>query len=293
MDEFYHDKLHEECGVFGVYSPREDDVAMKTYYGIFALQHRGQESCGIAVNNDGVITGHKDVGIVNDVFDTDAIAKLGRGHIAVGHVRYGTKITANHANAQPMIVNHKKGSMALATNSAIINAGELRSDLEMNGLIFHSVSDSEIMASIFIKERLRTDSIEAAIAEAMKTLEGAYSIVAMSPRKLIGVRDPRGFRPLVIGKTRDIYVIASETCALDAVGAKFIRDVEPGEIVVIDENGLRSIDMHTEKNEKSLCSFEYIYFSRPDSIVDGTSVQLEKGQGHCLRLIIESMRMLS
>ena len=242
MDEFYHDKLHEECGVFGVYSPREDDVAMKTYYGIFALQHRGQESCGIAVNNDGVITGHKDVGIVNDVFDTDAIAKLGRGHIAVGHVRYGTKITANQANAQPMIVNHKKGSMALATNSAIINAGELRSDLEMNGLIFHSVSDSEIMASIFIKERLRTDSIEAAIAEAMKTLEGAYSIVAMSPRKLIGVRDPRGFRPLVIGKTRDIYVIASETCALDAVGAKFIRDVEPGEIVVIDENGLRSID---------------------------------------------------
>lgn len=285
MDEFYHDKLHEECGVFGVYSPREDDVAMKTYYGIFALQHRGQESCGIAVNNDGDITGYKDVGIVNDVFGSETISKLGSGQIAVGHVRYGTKITANQANAQPMIVNHKKGSMALATNSAIINAGELRSDLEMNGLIFHSVSDSEIMASIFIKERLRTDSIEAAIAEAMKTLEGAYSIVAMSPRKLIGVRDTRGFRPLVIGKTRDIYVIASETCALDAVGAKFIRDVEPGEIVVIDENGLRSIDMHTEKNEKSLCSFEYIYFSRPDSIVDGTSVhEARKRAGALLAL---------
>ena len=211
MDELNFDKLHEECGVFGIYSPSESDVAMKTYYGIFALQHRGQESCGIAVNNDGDITGYKDVGIVNDVFDSETISKLGSGQIAVGHVRYGTKITANQANAQPMIVNHKKGSMALATNSAIINAGELRSDLEMNGLIFHSVSDSEIMASIFIKERLRTDSIEAAIAEAMKTLEGAYSIVAMSPRKLIGVRDPRGFRPLVIGKTRDIYVIASET----------------------------------------------------------------------------------
>lgn len=272
MDEFYHDKLHEECGVFGVYSPREDDVAMKTYYGIFALQHRGQESCGIAVNNDGVITGHKDVGIVNDVFDTDAIAKLGRGHIAVGHVRYGTKITATQANAQPMTVNHMKGSMALVTNSAIINAEELRNDLEMNGRIFHSVSDSEVIASIIIKERLRTGSIEEAIAEAMNTLKGAYSMVAMSPRKLVGVRDPRGFRPLVIGKKDTMYVIASETCALDAVGAEFVRDIEPGEIVVIDPDGMRSIKKHVNKCKKSLCSFEYIYFSRPDSVVDGTTV---------------------
>ena len=148
MKELGAEKLHEECGVFGVYSPKESDVVMKTYYGIFALQHRGQESCGIAVNDDGVISGHKDVGIVNDVFDAETITKLGQGHIAIGHVRYGTKITATQANAQPMTVNHMKGAMALATNGAIINAGELRHELEMNGLIFHSVSDSEIIASI-------------------------------------------------------------------------------------------------------------------------------------------------
>lgn len=272
MRELEAEKLHEECGVFGVYSPKESDVAMKTYYGIFALQHRGQESCGIAVNDDGVITGYKDVGIVNDVFDAETIRKLGEGHIAIGHVRYGTKITATQANAQPMTVNHMKGSMALATNGAIINAGELRHELEMKGLIFHSVSDSEIIASIIIKERLRTDSIEEAISEAMNSLKGAYSMVAMSPRKLVGVRDPHGFRPLVIGKRGEMYVIASETCALDAVGAKFVRDVEPGEIVIVDSDGLRSIKKHVKKCKKSLCSFEYIYFSRPDSIVDGTSV---------------------
>ncbi len=269
---FEFDKLHEECGVFGVYSPKEFDVAMKTYYGIFALQHRGQESCGIAVNDDGVIKTHKDVGIVNDVFDAETIEKLGRGHIAIGHVRYGTKITATQANAQPMTINHMKGSMALATNGAIVNAAELRRELEMNGLIFHSVSDSEIIASIIIRERLCTDSIEQAISEAMNSLKGAYSMVLMSPRKLVGVRDPHGFRPLVIGKRDELYVIASETCALDSIGANFVRDVEPGEIVVVDSQGLRSIKTHLGTAKKALCSFEYIYFSRPDSVVDGTSV---------------------
>lgn len=279
------DSIHEECGVFGIYSPNEEDVALQTYYGIFALQHRGQESCGIAVNDKGVITRHKDVGIVNDVFNHDIVQKLGKGQIAIGHVRYGTKITATRSNSQPMTVNHMKGSMALSLNGAITNAYKLRRSLEMSGYIFHSVSDSELIASIIVRERIQSDSIENAVLKAMQHLQGAYSMVVMSPRKLIGVRDPHGFRPLVLGKKGSTYVIASETCALDAVGVDFVRDIAPGEIVVIDQDGLRSINTYVGTEKQCLCCFEYIYFSRPDSTVDGTSVhEARKRAGALLAL---------
>lgn len=280
-----NDSIHEECGVFGIYSADEEDVALQTYYGIFALQHRGQESCGIAVNDKGVITRHKDVGIVNDVFDHDIVNKLGKGQIALGHVRYGTKITATRSNSQPMTVNHMKGTMALALNGSITNAYQLRRNLEMSGYIFHSVSDSELIASIIVQERLKSESIEQAVSNAMNALKGAYSMTVMSPRKLIGIRDPHGFRPLVIGKKGSTYVIASETCALDAVGVDFLRDVAPGEIIVIDKEGMRSITSHTGTCRQSLCSFEYIYFSRPDSVVDGTCVhEARKRAGALLAL---------
>lgn len=279
------DIIHEECGVFGISSLDGEDVALQTYYGIFALQHRGQESCGIAVNDRGVITRYKDVGIVNDVFTHDIVKSLGKGQMAVGHVRYGTKITATRSNSQPMTVNHRKGSMALALNGSITNACQLRRELELSGSIFHSVSDSELIASIIVKERLKANSIEAAISEAMKVLKGAYSMVVMSPGKLIGVRDPNGFRPLVLGKKDSTYVLASETCALDAVGVSFVRDIAPGEIIIIDANGVRGIDTHIRPSNIKLCSFEYIYFSRPDSVVDGVSVhEARKKAGTLLAL---------
>lgn len=264
--------IHEECGVFGIYTKENTDVAASVYYGLFSLQHRGQESCGIVVNDDGVMTGFKDVGLVNDVFSRDVLNSLGPGHIAIGHVRYGTKTTVTRANAQPININHVKGSMALATNGNILNSASLRGELELAGSIFHTVSDSEIIAAVIIKQRLLMPSIEEAVSKAMEQLKGAYSMVIMSPKKLIGVRDPRGFRPLCIGKLDGDYVLSSETCGLDAIGAVFVRDVEPGEIVIIDENGLRSMTEHCKKEKKSLCVFEYIYFARPDSVIDGTSV---------------------
>jgi len=265
--------IHEECGVFGIYSGNTANVASDTYYGLFALQHRGQESCGIAVNDRGVITVHKDVGIVNDVFTKEALASLGTGQMAVGHVRYGTTGGLSRRNAQPLVINHIKGAMALAHNGNLTNAAALRRDLELEGSIFHTTSDTEVIAYTITKCRLNTHSIEEAISAAMKKLQGAYSIVLMSPQKLIGARDPLGFRPLSIGvRHNGEYVLASETCALDAVGATFLRDVEPGEIVVIDSGGLRSIRDNCSEGKKALCVFEYIYFSRPDSVVEGTSV---------------------
>lgn len=280
-----YDSIHEECGVFGIYTKEKSNVAADVYYGLFALQHRGQESCGIVVNDDGVMTGFKDVGLVNDVFSLDVLNSLGMGHIAVGHVRYGMKATVTRTNAQPITINHIKGSMALATNGNIINADELRGELELTGSIFHTTSDSEIIAAVIIKKRLASSSIEEAILKSMGRLKGAYSMVIMSPKKLIGVRDPRGFRPLCIGRLNGDYVLSSETCGLDAVGATFLRDVEPGEIVIIDEDGLRSITDYCNTEKKSLCVFEYIYFARPDSILDGTSVhQARRKAGALLAL---------
>lgn len=269
--------LREECGVFGVYSAEASDVASTVYYGLFALQHRGQESCGIVVNDDGVFKDYKDTGLVNDVFKPEIIHGLGEGNIAVGHVRYGTTGSNDRSNAQPIVVNHIKGKMALAHNGNLVNSGELRRQLELEGSIFHTTSDTEVISYIITKERLTAPSIEQAVNAAMNRIRGAYSLVVMSPSKLIAVRDENGFRPLCYGKTQDgRYIVASESCALDAVGAEFVRDIKPGEIVVFDRNGVRSIDDHCKKSPCSLCVFEYIYFARPDSVIDGCSVHIAR-----------------
>ena len=265
--------LHEECGVFGVFSPQTSDVASTAYYGLFALQHRGQESCGIVVNDDGIFQSYKDTGLVNDVFTPQILAKLGEGNMAVGHVRYGTTGGNDRSNAQPIVVNHIKGRMALAHNGNIVNCEQLRRELELEGSIFSTTSDTEVISYIITKERLKAPSIEQAVNQAMRRVKGAYSLVIMSPSKLIAVRDAHGFRPLCYGKTEDgRYVVASESCALDAVSAKFIRDIRPGEIVVFDQDGARSITDHCGEADGSLCVFEYIYFARPDSVIDGCSV---------------------
>ena len=265
--------LREECGVFGIFSTKTENVASRVYYGLFALQHRGQESCGIAVNDDGLIRSYKDTGLVDDIFTPQTLAELGMGNMAVGHVRYGTTGSNGRLNAQPIVVNHIKGNMALAHNGNLVNSYELRCELEMSGSIFHTTSDTEVISYIITKERIHSPSIEEAVNQAMYRLKGAYSLVVMSPSKLIVLRDEHGFRPLCYGKTEDgSYVVASESCALNAVGATFIRDVEPGEIVVFDKNGVRSITEHCNRCERSLCVFEYIYFARPDSVIDGNSV---------------------
>ena len=265
--------LREECGVFGVFSPQTSDVASTAYYGLFALQHRGQESCGIVVNDDGIFQSYKDTGLVNDVFTPQILAKLGEGNMALGHVRYGTTGGNDRSNAQPIVVNHIKGRMALAHNGNIVNCEQLRRELELEGSIFSTTSDTEVISYIITKERLKAPSIEQAVNQAMRRVKGAYSLVIMSPSKLIAVRDAHGFRPLCYGKTEDgRYVVASESCALDAVSAKFIRDIRPGEIVVFDQDGARSITDHCGEADGSLCVFEYIYFARPDSVIDGCSV---------------------
>lgn len=267
------DSVHEECGVFGVYSPDRENAAATAYYGLYALQHRGQESCGIVVNDDGLFNSYKDVGLVNDVFTPAVLESLGKGKMAVGHVRYGTTGANARLNAQPILVNHIKGRMALAHNGNLVNTYELRRELELQGSIFHTTSDTEVISYLITKERLTAPSIEEALSRAMDRIKGAYSLVVMSPAKLLLARDENGFRPLCFGQTEDgTYIAASESCALDAVGARFIRDVKPGEIVIFDKNGVRSIERHCGRAKKSLCVFEYIYFARPDSVIDGASV---------------------
>ena len=266
------DEIHEECGVFGVFAPNTTDVASLTYYGLYSLQHRGQESCGIVVNDDGVFTSHKDLGLVSEVFTSETLSRLPCGRIAVGHTRYGTTGKTNRANCQPLEVNHQKGRMALAHNGNLSNAAELRTKLELAGAIFHTTSDTETIAYIITRERLKCASIELALGQAMDILDGAYSLVLMSPQKLVCARDPYGFRPLCYGQRPDgIYVVASESCAVKAVGAKLIRDVEPGEILVFSDDGVTSIRDHCETRPKKMCVFEYIYFARPDSVIDGVS----------------------
>ncbi len=265
--------IHEECGVFGVYANTVRDVAATAYYGLFALQHRGQESCGIAVNDDGVFTAFKDTGLVGDVFTPEVMDSLGEGRISVGHCRYGTTGCSGRINAQPLIVNHVKGKMALAHNGNLVNSAELREKLELEGSIFHTTTDSEVISYIITKERLSAGSIEEALNRAMHRIKGAYSLVVMSPTKLIAARDEHGFRPLCYGTTPEgDYVVASESCALAAVGAELTRDLLPGEILIFDKNGVRSITDHCNKCEPSLCVFEYIYFARPDSVIEGSSV---------------------
>ena len=265
--------LHEECGVFGVFADHPTDVAHLCYYGLYALQHRGQESCGIVVNDDGLFVSHKDLGTVAEVFTADVLASFPQGSIAVGHTRYGTTGGTNRKNCQPIEVNHRKGRMAIAHNGNLSNAEELRSALELSGAIFHTSSDTETIAYIVTRERLTAPSIEDALIRAMGTLDGAYSLVLTSPSKLICARDPYGFRPLCYGKTPDgVYIVASESCALKAVGAEFIRDVMPGEVLIFSRDGIVSRREHCKTKPKKICIFEYIYFSRPDSTLDGQSV---------------------
>ena len=269
--------LGEECGVVGIAASKRENVAALAYYALYALQHRGQQSAGIAVNDDGVISAHCDEGLVNEVFDGNSLAKLGTGSMAVGHVRYSTTGYEKRINCQPLVVNHIKGTMAIAHNGNLVNDAELREELELAGSIFHTTTDTEVIAYTITKERLTADSIEEAVSRAMDRIKGAYSLVIMSPKKLIAARDPHGFRPLCIGELSEGgYCFASETCALDAMGAKFLRDVEPGEIVVVENDELRSLRSHCGKVKPALCVFEYIYFARPDSVIDGCSVHLAR-----------------
>lgn len=270
------DKLGEECGVFGIYDLDGNNIAPSIYYGLFALQHRGQESCGIAVSETngpkGRVSSHKGMGLVNEVFNGEILGKL-KGDIGVGHVRYSTAGASTRENAQPLVLNYIKGTLGLAHNGNLINTPELRRELEYGGAIFQTTIDSEVIAYHIARERVNAKTVEEAVGRAMDKMKGAFSLIVMSPRKLIGVRDPYGFKPLSIGKRDNAYILTSETCALDTIGAEFVRDVEPGEIVTITKEGISSDKSHCIPEEKhGRCIFEYIYFARPDSHIDGVSV---------------------
>lgn len=269
------ENIHEECGVFGIYADKKCDVAAQTYVGLYALQHRGQESCGIVVNDDGLFTYHKNLGLVNQVFDKDTLASLGEGNIAIGHVRYSTTGSSNAINAQPLVVRHGKGPLAIAHNGNLTNAREMRQEYESKGMIFHSTNDTEVISYAITEERLACGSIEKAVERMMYRIKGAYSLVIMSPKKLIAARDPEGFRPLSLGRIGGGWVVSSETCAFDSIGAAFVRDLKPGEIVIIDETGLRTIETHCG-NRGHICVFEYVYFARPDSVIEGSSVHMAR-----------------
>lgn len=268
-------KLHEECGVFGMYDLDGNNVASSIYYGLFALQHRGQESCGIAVSDTygpRKVDLLKGMGLVNEVFNSENLSTL-KGNIGVGHVRYSTAGNSIPSNAQPLAINYVKGTLMLAHNGNLINANELRDELSYTGAIFQTTIDSEVIAYMIARERIHAKTAQEAVVDAMKKIKGAYALVVSSPRKLIGARDPYGFRPLCIGKRDNAYILASETCALDTIGAEFVRDVLPGEVVTIDKDGIKSDKtMCLPENEEARCVFEYIYFARPDSNVDGMSV---------------------
>ena len=270
--------VHEECGVFGIYN-RAGDCARDTYYGLYALQHRGQESCGIAANNDRDITCYKDMGLVGDVFSEEKLDEL-NGTMAVGHVRYSTAGGSKRENAQPLCLSYIKNQLALVHNGNLVNAKALKYEFERTGSIFQTTADTEVIAYAIARQRLNCGSIEEAVVGTMKRLVGAFSLIVMSGRKLIAARDPWGFRPLCIGRRGDAWIFASETCALDGVGAKFVRDVEPGEVVVIEDGVLRSIRENCS-GRSHICIFEYIYFARPDSVIGGQGVheaRLEAGR---------------
>ena len=263
--------IHEECGVFGIYDPA-GDCARSTYYGLYALQHRGQEACGIATMNGLELQCHKDAGLVGDTFSKEILDRL-NGTMAVGHVRYSTTGGSRRENAQPLTLSYVKGTFAVAHNGNLVDVEKLRRHYEYRGAIFHTSTDSEIISYIIAQERLLCPSIEQAVASAIRQLRGAFSLVVMSSRKLIAARDPWGFRPLCIGKRGDAWIFASESCALDSVGAAFVRDVEPGEVVYTDLHGqLQSIRDCCGTQRTGLCIFEYLYFARPDSVIDGQAV---------------------
>lgn len=261
------DKLGEECGVFGIYDPK-GAVANSTYYGLYALQHRGQESCGIAVNHDRCITHYKDMGLVNEVFTEEILAKL-QGTMAIGHVRYSTTGESLRENAQPLVLRYVKGNLALAHNGNLVNSRALWQELSRTGAIFQTTTDTEAIAYRIAKERLQAGSIERAVEAAIKHLQGAFSLLVMSAQKLIAARDPWGFRPLCMGRKGEAIIFASESCALDSIGAEFVRDLEPGEIVVVKDGNIETIDTYMHQHKSSMCIFEYLYFARPDSVLEG------------------------
>lgn len=266
-------EFHEECGILGVFSPTIRDVAQDAYLGLCALQHRGQESCGIAINDEGLFRLHTDLGLVSEVMNAQVLSALGEGSMAVGHVRYGADGERGRMNTQPIVVSHRKGRLALANNGSLVNYSVLRDQFEDEGFIFHTTSDAEVISCVITRARLGSHSTEEAISRSMEMLLGSYTMVVMSPQKLIAVRGPMGLRPLCIGRKEDgTWIVASESCALDVMGARFVRDIDPGEIVVFDREGMRSDRSHCKDAKQSLCVFEYIYFARPDSVIDGVSV---------------------
>lgn len=267
MRDYEDDKLREECGVFGIYAPGHE-VARLTYYALYALQHRGQESAGIVVSDGRTIDVHKGMGLVAEVFSERTLNEL-NGKMAIGHVRYSTTGSSLLANAQPLVVHYQKGMMALAHNGNLTNAAELREELGKDGAVFQTTVDSEVIINLIA--RYRRGTLEDAATKTMIDLKGAYALVVLAEDKLVGMRDPHGVRPLCIGKLGDCYCLASESCALDTIGAEFVRDVEPGEIVTIDEEGLHTRS-GVPKCDKAGCSFEYIYFARPDSTLDQINV---------------------
>lgn len=259
--------------VLGIFGTETENVASSIYYGLYALQHRGQASCGIVVNDDGVFHSYKDSGLVGEVFTKPVLKGLGLGQMAVGNVRYGTSSTKDRINAEPIVVNHSKGKMAISLDGKLVNSAELKNEMELKGSIFHTGNDAEIISAVIIRERINSASIEEAVSKAVKKLEGAYSLIVMSPQKLIAVRDVRGMKPLSFGQRADgEYVVASETCALHAVSATFVREILPGEIVVFTKEGIRSIKDGCGTVPERLCVFEYLYTARPDSEICGCSV---------------------
>lgn len=268
------ERIKEACGVFGIFNPNGEDAASSIYYGLSSLQHRGQESCGIAVFDTsgpkGNMNVHRGMGLVSEVFKDNVLQSL-HGNLGIGHVRYSTTGETTLNNAQPLVLNYIKGTLALAHNGNLVNTSQLRQELAMNGAIFHTTTDSEVIAYCIARERVRTKTVEEAILCTASKIKGAYGLVIASPRKLIGVRDPLGLKPLCLGKRENSYVLASESCALTAIGAQFLRDIKPGEIITITRNGITS-NFDLCQSQQAHCIFEYIYFARLDSKMDGISV---------------------
>lgn len=275
-DLFIEDKIHDECGVFGIFGNDATDIIDETYLALYALQHRGTLGAGIAINDNGNMSVVKGFGVVPEALPEKELSRLKKAKIALGHVRHTTASVANdRTSIQPLLMRYVNGQLSLALNGALTNYSELREHLHRGGAIFQSNSDIEVIAYIIAQERLKTASIEEAVLNAMDKIKGAYSMVMMAPSRLIGVRDPRGFRPLCIGKLGENYIITSESCVFDSLGGEFVRDVEPGEMVVIDDEGV-----HSYKNncggKTSLCLFEFVYFARPDSVLDGMCVNIAR-----------------
>ena len=287
------DKLHEECGVFGIWSNDINGVAEDIYYGLVALQHRGQESAGIVVCDTkgplGIVCIHKGMGLVSEIFDKNIMANL-RGNIGIGHVRYSTTGESMIENAQPVFLNYLKGTLALAHNGNITNADEIRNELIEKGASFHGTTDSEVIAYKIAMERMQSGSIEEAVIRVSKMLKGGYALLMVSPQKLVGVRDPLGLKPLCLGKRGEAYMLASESAAIVSAGGEYVRDIEPGEVVTISENGIVS-DFTLKQEKHAHCIFEYIYFAREDSVMDGISVhgaRLKGGASMAKRYPVEA-----